>query len=232
MRIETLLFAATLAVAPAAHAFNPASSAAEYSADWTMETEMGAMKAKVNHAANKERREMNQGGDPMIMITRQDKKLAWNLMPSQRMYMEMNLAAGADSGKKGADVGDYDFEQTVVGEETVNGMRTTKSKIVMKPRKPDGKKMGGFMWATKDGIMVKLDAIGVDGDKKMRMKMELTNIKVGKQDPALFEVPAGYTKLDMGNMGAMMGNRGSAKSGGDGEKKGGMSLKDAWKMMR
>lgn len=230
MRIKPLLFAAALAVAPAAHAFNP-SSTAEYSADWTMESEMGAVKGKVNHAANKERREMGQGGESMIMIMRQDKKVVWNLMPAQRMYMEMNMDGGADNRKQGPEVNDYDFEQTVVGEETVNGVKTTKSKIIMKPKKPDGKKMGGFMWSTKDGIMVKLDAIGVDGDKKVRMKMELTNLKVGKQDASLFEVPSGYSKLDMGNMGGMMGNRGGAKGGAEGGKSG-MSLKDAWKMMR
>ncbi len=36
----------------------------------------------------------------------------------------------------------------------------------------------------------------------MRMTSELSNLKIQKQDPALFEVPAGYTKNDMG---AMMG---------------------------
>jgi hypothetical protein len=34
------------------------------------------------------------------------------------------------------------------------------------------------------------------------MTSELTNVKLEKQDPALFEIPAGYTKNDMG---AMMG---------------------------
>jgi hypothetical protein len=41
-----------------------------------------------------------------------------------------------------------------------------------------------------------------DGDKKMRMTSALTNLKIEKQDPGLFEIPAGYTKNDMG---AMMG---------------------------
>lgn len=37
------------------------------------------------------------------------------------------------------------------------------------------------------------------------MASELTNLKIEKQDPALFEIPAGYTKNDMG---AMMGQGG------------------------
>jgi hypothetical protein len=47
-----------------------------------------------------------------------------------------------------------------------------------------------------------MDMLSKEGDKKMRMTSQLTNIKLEKQDPALFEIPTGYTKNDMG---AMMG---------------------------
>lgn len=68
--------------------------------------------------------------------------------------------------------------------------------------------MGGFMWMSKDNIMVKMDAVAIDKGSKNRFKSELTNIKIGKQDPALFEIPPGYQKMsmpgmDMGNMGNM-----------------------------
>jgi outer membrane lipoprotein-sorting protein len=200
--LKACLVAVTLLAAPAAMAATPMSSTAEYSADSSMETEFGAMKSKIYHAPNKERREMSQGGENMIMILRQDKKIMWNVMPSQRMYMEMALQGGGDNRQGGADINNYNIEQTVVGEETVNGVKTTKSKVIMKPKSGNGTKMGGFMWITKDGIPVKTDVIAVDGNKKARMKLELTNLKVGKQDPGLFEPPAGYTKMDMG---AMMG---------------------------
>lgn len=189
-------------VAPAAMAASPVSPTVEYSADSTMETEYGAMKTRIYHAPNKERREMSQGGENMIMIMRQDKKVMWNVMPSQRMYIEMGMQGNADNRKGNVDINNYDIQHTVVGEETVNGVKTTKSKVIMKPKSGSGTKMGGFMWTTKDGIAVKTDVIAIDGDKKARIKMELTNLKVGKQDASLFEPPAGYTKMDMG---AMMG---------------------------
>ena len=50
-----------------------------------------------------------------------------------------------------------------------------------------------------------MDLLSKEGDKKMRMASELTNVKIEKQNPALFEVPAGATKNDMG---AMMGQGG------------------------
>ena len=106
---------------------------------------------------------------------------------------------GADS----QDPSDMDVQQTAVGEETVNGIKTTKSKVIA--TKKDGSKIGGFFWTTKDGITVKMDLLSKEGDKKMRMSSELTNLKIGKQDPKLFEIPPGYTKNDMG---AMMGGGG------------------------
>lgn len=231
-----LMVAGFVWVAPAL-AMQP--SVAEYSADWTMETEDGAFKATVYQAPNKERREMSDGGDKMIMITRRDKKIAWNLMPSDRMYMEMKIS---DPKVSKTDTSNYDYEQTTVGPDTINGVKTIKSKIIMKEKKPNGSKMAGFWWVTKDGIMMKLDVISVEKGKKDRMKMELDNLKIGKQDPALFEVPSGYSKMDMsmGGMGKMMMGGGdgdadtNAKSDGakGSKEKSGFGLKDAIKLLK
>jgi hypothetical protein len=206
----------------------------EYSADWNMETAEGAMKGKIYQAPNKERREMSDGGEKMVMIMRRDKKKAWNLMPSESMYFEMNLS-DPKVGKD--DPMNYDIEQTVIGPDTVNGVKTTKSKIIMKEKKTNGSKMGGFWWMTKDNIMMKLDVISVDKGKKDRMKMELDNLKVGKQDAALFEVPSGYTKMDMsmGGMGKMMmdgGDKDDDKPAPKEKKKSGFGLKDAIELLK
>ena len=113
------------------------------------------------------------------------------------MYMEMPMDASNASGMDAFDI----TEQVDVGPETINGLKTTKSKIVAVKKDGSGK-FGGFFWTTKEGITVKMDMLSKEGDKKMRMTSELSNLKIEKQDPALFEVPAGYTKNDMG---AMMG---------------------------
>ena len=179
------------------------SATVEYSADTSLEHAEGAMKGKVYSAPGKERREMKAGAETVVSIMRTDKKITWMLMPEQKMYMEMKQNAAAP-GKD--DLSAYKIEQTVVGKETMNGVETTKSKIIMTGQ--DGSKMGGFMWMSKDNIMVKMDAVAIDKGSKNRFKSELTNIKIGKQDPALFEIPPGYQKMsmpgmDMGNMGNM-----------------------------
>jgi len=175
-----------------------------YSADTSMETEAGEMKGHVYSMPGKERREMDQRGKKMITIMRQDKKMTWMLMPEQKMYMEMPM--GGDRPQSGS-TSDYKIDASVVGQETVNGVQATKSKVVMTDSK--GNKMGGFMWTTSDGIAVKTDVLAIGNGNKMRMKSELTNLKVGTQDPALFEIPKGYAPMGMaGMMGGMMGGRG------------------------
>jgi hypothetical protein len=191
-----LLIAAALGTSAAAVGAGLPQPKVEYSADSIMETEQMTMKSRVYHAADKERREMDAGGMKQVMIMRLDKKVGWMLMPDQHMYMEMNFAQAQE---RSGDLSDYQIEQSVVGEETVNGHKTTKHKVVVTDKK--GNKFGGFMWTTKEGIMVKLDAIAKSGNSKTRMKMDLQNLKIGRQDPKLFEIPAGYNKMDIGGFG-------------------------------
>ena len=195
------LIAAIMTLTGVAHAASPSRPQVEYSADTVLETEDISMKGRIHYAPTRERREMVESGsgEKMIIITRHDKKIVWTLMPAEEMYMEVRLGS-AKAGNKD-DLSKYKIEQTVVGPETVNGVSTTKNKIIMTGEK--GEKMGGFMWLTRDKIMVKIDAIALDKKQKHRFKSELTNLKVGKQDPKLFEVPAGYEKMSMPGMPGM-----------------------------
>jgi len=236
-KVGMLLMVAAITVAGTAQAAKPAQPQVEYSADTTMETAEVSMKGHVNYAPTRERREMvTDGGDKMIMITRRDKKMSWTLMPSEKMYMEMSLDQASAQAKD--DTSKYKIEQTVVGPETVNGVNTTKSKIIMTG--PKGEKMGGFMWVTKDNIVVKMDAIAIDKKDKYRFKTELADIKVGKQDPALFEIPPGYSKMSTGmpSFGALMGGddkekaEGGKESAGKAEEKKGFGLMDAIKLLK
>lgn len=192
---DTGLFTCALLVPLAVLAAPPPEVTVDYSADSTMETEGGmTMKSRIHHSLNKDRMEMG-GADGMVSIIRKDKKVVWQLMGD--MYMEMPMDASNASGMEAFDI----VEQSEVGQETINGIKTTKSKIVAVKKNGSGK-FGGFFWTTKEGITVKMDMLSKEGDKKMRMTSELTNLKIEKQDPALFEIPAGSTKNDMG---AMMG---------------------------
>lgn len=203
LRYVILVLASTLLLPAAGWAAKMQEPKVDYSADSTMETEGGmTMKLHVYHSPGKDRQEMG-GKDGMVSIVRRDKKVIWQLMGGN-MYMEMSM-----DQPDAHDPQSMDVQQTVVGEETVNGVKTTKYKTIATMK--DGKKFGGFFWTTKDGITVKMDLLYKEGDQKMRISNELTNLKVGKQDPKLFEIPPGYTKNDMG---AMMGGMGKGKGKG------------------
>ncbi|OGW64974.1 MAG: hypothetical protein A3H49_00045 [Nitrospirae bacterium RIFCSPLOWO2_02_FULL_62_14] len=219
LRLFNLVLASALLVPAMSVAAPPPEPKVEYSADSTMETEGGmTMKSRVYHAPGKQRIEMGgEGGN--ITIMRKDKKVSWVLMGDIYMEMPMNQADSQDPH-------DMDIQQTAVGEETVNGVKTTKYKVIT--TKKDGSKFGGFFWTTKDGITVKMDLLSKEGKEKHRISSELTNLKIGKQDPKLFEIPPGYTKNDMGammgggkgapNIQEMMKGRGREKGGkGKGE---------------
>ena len=96
---------------------------------------------------------------------------------------------------------------TEVGTETVEGQATRKYKLVLK----DGS-AGGFMWFTKDGIMMKMDTVMKNGRDRSRMTVTLKNLKVGSQDASLFELPAGYNAMP--SFGGMSGLNGANRGGG------------------
>jgi hypothetical protein len=169
----------------------------EYSADRVMETEAGTFEGKVYAAKDKERSETSMKGMTSVMILRRDKQAGYMLMPAQKMYQQMDLAkAQQQSGAQPAD----QVEITEVGTETIEGQPTTKYKLIMK----DGS-AGGFMWFTKEGIMMKMDTVVKNGRDRSRMTITLKNVKIGSQDASLFEVPADYNAMPafagFGNMG-------------------------------
>lgn len=166
----------------------------EYSADRVMETEAGTFEGKVYAAKDKERSETSMQGMTSVMILRRDKQTGYMLMPAQKMYQQMDFAkAQQQNGAQPAD----QVEITEVGSDTIEGQPTTKYKLIMK----DGS-AGGFMWFTKDGIMMKMDTVVKSGRSKSRMTITLKNLKVGSQDASLFEVPSGYNAMpSMGGFG-------------------------------
>jgi hypothetical protein len=176
----------------------------EYSADRIMETEAGTFEGKVYAAKDKERSETSMQGMTSVMILRRDKQLGYMLMPAQKMYQQMDFAkAQQQSGGQAADQVDI----TEVGSETIEGQPTTKYKLIMK----DGS-AGGFMWFTKDGIMMKMDTVVKNGRDKSRMTITLRNLKIAAQGASLFEVPAGYNALPS------FGGGGFGPLGGSGRK--------------
>jgi hypothetical protein len=198
LRIITTIALTSLVGALPAGAAQRSVPKVEYSADSVMQTGEGTVEQHVFYTPTKERREV-VGAEAPVQIIRKDTMVMWQVMPSEKMYMEHKIGQG-----KSKDMAEWDFEETVVGEETLDGVKVTKYKTIA--TSTDGKRYGGFSWRTKEGIPIKTDLLYKEGNEKHRMMTELRNVKIGKQDPQLFEIPQGFTKFDMGGMmGGMMG---------------------------
>ncbi|MGA3212572.1 MAG: DUF4412 domain-containing protein [Terriglobales bacterium] len=164
----------------------------------------GAGSGKMFFGGEKYRMEMNMMGHDMIMIADMKKKVVDMVMVEQHMYME-NSTEGSGP-RRGPDWHAYDAsnpcanqpEMTCkkVGEETVNGFSCDKWQFTSTGK---GAGKDRTVWIDqKTHIPVK--SVDADGGT-----FEMTSIKEGAQNPSLFEVPAGYTKMDMGNMMQNMG---------------------------
>jgi hypothetical protein len=189
--VAAALLAAALAPAPAAAKSWPEPKVA-YSADSFTRSGDLTMESKVFRAPGKERRELTTGGQTQIMILRLDKKTAYTLMPEAKLYIETSLAdAQAESG----DIAGSEVSQTVVGEETLDGVKTTKSKIAV--RQAGGGRFEGFVWSTKDGIVMRLEGGEPRGGASGQIITWLENLKIGPQDDSLFEIPPGYNKMSL-----------------------------------
>jgi hypothetical protein len=80
-----------------------------------------------------------------------------------------------------------------LGQETVNGMDTTKYAV---EEDSAAGHASGLLWLSRDGIPMKCDGrFEAKGGKISTLHWELRRVKIGHQDAALFEVPHGYAKL-------------------------------------
>lgn len=162
----------------------------DFSAVMVTDSDGEKMKSKVNMSDKKQRMEpLDVDSDSRsATIIRQDKKVVWVLMPSEKMYMEMPMSNRYSSPLTSED-------RVVVkdlGPEKVDG-RPTKKQLV-KTTDEDGETTEMYVW-TDNELSVPIKAESVDGD----FSYWYEDIKVGKQDPDLFEVPRRYEKMSMGD---------------------------------
>jgi hypothetical protein len=172
-----------------------ASPKIEYSADIAITGDGDTIKGTVDHAPNKERRELTVEGDEEVMIVRLDKRLVWSLSPEEKLYTEATLdqALGRQVGANGKPA-EPKLKIDREGDETVGGQRAVRQKVAGKDF--DGTPIEGTVWVTAQGIVVRVDSIVVDDDgTRHSLRLELSNLKVGPQDPKLFEIPAGYKRV-------------------------------------
>jgi len=138
------------------------------------------------------------GMDKMVILKVADKQGAYIVYPGLQSYCDM------PAGRKGNTEGKVD--KTELGKDTVENHACTKSKLTFTNK--DGQTAEALVWEATDMKNFPIQYQTVD--EGQTTTTTFTDIKMGKPDAALFELPASYKKygsmqeMMMGNMQRMM----------------------------
>jgi hypothetical protein len=139
------------------------------------------------HMPGEQRHEQDLPALRPIFILRADTAIGDIILPKLHTVVEFALP------KELSILGDPGLLRKPVGLETVNGIVTTKYELDEKT--PQGRAVGA-LWLSEDGIPMKCDAsLATDKGKVSTIRWELRHVKIGAQEPALFEIPHDYAKL-------------------------------------
>ena len=172
------------------YAFPWSVEAAEFSADMISEIPEKTSVGKVYVKGNKIRYEFLEGDEKAVSITRLDNGVTWILMPEEKMYMEIlgvrKDAIDPEIEKKI----EHMAEKKYLGKEKVSGYVCEKYQFVYHE-----KTMGTMtQWFSKKlNYPIKIE----HKSPSYYMFIEYKNIKEGGVSDSLFEVPAGYQKMQM-----------------------------------
>lgn len=130
-------------------------------------------------------------GQSISTLMKWDSEIIWSLIHGQRMYMEIPPeASGWQPYEARACSGYSDGEK--LGDESLNGRATEKWRCTGQTAVPQGEQpVDAIVWYDPE-LEMGIKSVEDDGNV-----FEVRDIAVGAQDAALFEIPAGYQKLDM-----------------------------------
>jgi hypothetical protein len=124
-------------------------------------------------------------------VVRFDRNMAWTLVPELKLVLETDLSALSQlSGLP--NISDK-LNPMDVGSEVIDGTRTTKYKISADD--PQAGWFRGFVWRTAQGVVMKIDGEGEHQGRQGAIHLLFRNVRIGPQDPSLFEAPADYKHM-------------------------------------
>jgi len=170
-----------------------------FSADRSLTIGERSFTGRLYATPGSQRHEQQVAGVDQVIILHGKDARGWLVLPSLNSYVEFGFAPAATELK--AD----DLLSTKLGEETVNGLPTTKYRIEHVAH--DGTLIDGYVWLTSDGIPMRLDGMytPANGGKPTPVHMELSNVRREKQNAALFAIPPNMMKLPGGALAPLLG---------------------------
>ncbi len=165
------------------------SYALEFSADTVLTAGGQKMYGKMNAKKDRFRMEITNP-QHMITISRMDKNVVWNIMPSEKMYIEMPFNPSTAPKTDVNIEGEIDREH--LGSEIIDGHPTKKYLITFKN--------GNLTQKIHQWLATDINFPIKTADPNKEWIQEYKNVKIGVQSDKLFEVPEGYSKMQMPTM--------------------------------
>ncbi|MCR6630662.1 MAG: hypothetical protein NVV74_11765 [Magnetospirillum sp.] len=164
-----------------------------YSADFMVSSDKGTYHGTVWHAPGRERRDFGTQGGGQTVLLRRDTDSAYLMKPSGRWYVGLGFqAVGALAGG----IDSLTVERQKLRDETLGGIRAARYKVTAAG--PNGSRFDGDAWFTKEGILLRAEGTLEDGKgRSSEVATALSNLKVGKVEERMFELPAGWLGMDL-----------------------------------
>ncbi len=158
---------------------------------------------------------INNGHEGDVIINMESREITM-LMTAQRMYTTMTIPSSNSSAMSKGTFTDTGRSDVILGktceEWLYRGPKGSSSiwgahglgnfgGFAGKPNDPSA----AWADAVKHNGLFPLKIVSKDTNGNVMMTMEATKLTPGTLDESLFQVPAGFTKMDIGNLGAMMG---------------------------
>jgi hypothetical protein len=190
-RLIVRSFAACVFAAIAAPSFAarlPAPDAA-YSATATYQFDNDRYTSTVIADHGRERRVVKTTYGPQTVLVNFPQGKAYLLQAIGAISIDMSSAiAGVDVSRL------YTADAKSLGRETIDGIVVTKFRLTANPADNTG--FTGLVWASDDGILVKIDGTGTYRGQPGRIRVQLGDIRRGPQNSALLEIPKGMPIMD------------------------------------
>lgn len=176
-------------------------AAVSYSAERTVVVNGHSYTGMVFHTPGHDRHEQEIQGIPEVILLDAAAKQGILLLPGLNSYLPFAFP------RLMAELDNPSWRRVPQGEELVNGVRTTKYRV--DHTAADGSHAQGWLWLSAQGILMRLDGVvtraGATGGTSIRM--ELAGLRLGRQDPQLFQIPAGLIKLPSGALEGLLSGR-------------------------
>jgi len=185
-----ILFAGLIWQATANEAELPTRPSISYKANVSLSVGTITLLGTTWYTPDKERSELGFGGAKFKgkpSIHRRDKGLLFILNEANKTYFTQTLKPGSAQSSL---INHKFTEQTKIGTDTIEGIKATKYRVKSDKRK--NRQLIGHVWISKDNVLLRVDAQITAKGKTNSFKYALTNLVIGPQPAALFELPKGY----------------------------------------